>query len=186
MVKYKTKIFIAFLFAFITVICTTCKKYDEGGNSLFPERKIVGKKVITLYSVDGVDSLKYLEDSVFKCRDYVIDFSNEQTSDEDDKGYYFFRFNCLSPIREFGCGFDSWRFGKDYISFNSFPSRESTAASMDYCKYIEQACSTGSNKDNAFNILCDSWTIIKLNNKELWIKKIKYNLKYEVHFIEKN
>lgn len=169
-----------FLLAINVLLLQTCKKYEDGGYSIFHGKKIFGKKVITLYIVDGIDSLKYLEDSVFACNDYYIDFTKETTSDRDDKGYYAFNFECnTSAIKP--CLLPAWGGNRKFIWFTIFPSSGPFTES-DACVYFENFCGNGKKILPPF---CGNWEITKLTWKELWIEKTKNNHSYVIHFTKK-
>lgn len=161
------------------MVCETCKKYPDGGNSLLLKKKIYGKKIVTLYTVDGIDSLRYLEDSVFKCNDYYIDFTKETTSDADDKGYNSLSFTCNANSNHYICGLQAWSASKEGISFSYFPSSAIGLANLDLCSYIEKEC-PGLIK----NPFCGDWKFTKLTRRELLIEKTKNNHVYKLYLNE--
>ncbi len=171
------KIILIILFVGVALLLSTC--YKEGGNAFLEKRKIYGKKYITLFTVDGIDSLKYLEDSVFQCKDYALDFTNNKTDRSGEpgtEGAYNLIIECGGK-RIYPCQFPSWGKNLKTLSFITIDDKGGD------CDYMENNCRKYRNQ--VPSPLCGGWSITKLTWKELWIEQEKNNHKYIVHFKEK-
>lgn len=172
------KIKLIILFVGVALLLSTC--YKEGGNAFLEKRKIYGKKYITLFTVDGIDSLKFLEDSIFKCSDIAMDFSKERNyqNEPDARGSEFHALLAYcGETRASPCQYNSWIKGRDYIAFTTLHFY-----STDVCTGLEYNCKYRGLTPSPF---CGNWTITKLTWKELWLEYERNNHKYIVHFKEK-
>ncbi|PCJ89978.1 MAG: hypothetical protein COA57_00050 [Flavobacteriales bacterium] len=139
-----------------------CKKYPEGGTKWNRKGKIAGASwTIQSYTVDGADSLGYLNDSIFNCSEYHYIFS-------DDEGDFLIvqtsNTECINVAGgEYTLSTGNWGFdSKDIINIAT-QSIDSLGGKL---------------------IFPGQWSILKLTNSDLWLEKNMNNKLYEIHFLD--
>jgi hypothetical protein len=151
-------------FTFAIIICLlfiTCKKYPEGG-SLFSLRdidnRILGKRAIVGFTVDGIDSLDHLKSDPDFCNSSPFDYQLE------------FAFNSIdgntlkSPCATFGNNY--WGITDNKKQLKLAYHFEPGAASLYPIQFNEYK--------EVF------WDIQKLQHGALWLKTILNGKEYEI------
>ena len=141
-----------------------CKKYAEGGTKWNRKGKIAGSSwTIETYTVDGIDSLDYLNDSILNCNDYLCSFSD---ADAGPDNYTVIRGNdiqCANPGWGYTLAQGSWSLSENNIFITVF-----------------KLDSTGYGQE----IFSGEWQILRLKSNNLWIEQERSGKNYDVRFLK--
>jgi hypothetical protein len=150
---------------FIAILLVTCKKYPDGGH-LFSLRnidnRILGKRAIVGFTVDGIDSLDHLKSDSNFCSASPFDHQLEFAFNSIDGN------TLTSPCATFGNNY--WGITDDKKQLKLAYHFKSGAASLYPIQF------------NEYKVVF--WNIQKLQHDALWLKTVlngkEYELKLEI------
>ncbi len=144
------------LMIFIVIAFYSCKKYPEGGNSSWAKSKIIGTWDVENLTVDGIDSTANFKANPNYCEYPII---IEDINDHDDYSLFIFP-NCSGKV----LNGDLWEIPKNKKKLIFYFEYDSTQVEL-YPILL--------NEDISIN-----WIILRLNNKQLWVKSNFHNKEY--------